>query len=195
MPAASCATLARTRSMKKPMLVIAATATVSAIMSTVSRPARRPRRKLRVAKRQALIERIFPCRDERQSTRTARSLESRDSARNAVRPRRKRAALDPAWRQAVEKGATYDDLVRVPEHYVAEMFDGELYASPRPALPHARAAIKLAAKLDDPFDFGTAGRLAFPRRAGDCTSATTCSFPTSPVGAVSVSQRYPTTRT
>ena len=42
MPAASCATLARTRSMKKPMLVIAATATVSAIMSTVSRPARKP---------------------------------------------------------------------------------------------------------------------------------------------------------
>ena len=32
-------------------------ATVSAIMSTVSRPARRPRAKLRVAKRQALIER------------------------------------------------------------------------------------------------------------------------------------------
>jgi hypothetical protein len=40
------------------MLVIAATATVSAIMSTVSRPARRPRTKLRVAKRQALIERV-----------------------------------------------------------------------------------------------------------------------------------------
>jgi hypothetical protein len=45
--------------MKKPMLVIAATATVSAIMSTVSRPARRARTKLRVAKRQALIERIL----------------------------------------------------------------------------------------------------------------------------------------
>jgi hypothetical protein len=40
----------------------------------------------------------------------------------------------------LKKGATYDDLVRVPEHYVAEMFDGELYASPRPACPHARAA-------------------------------------------------------
>jgi Uma2 family endonuclease len=52
----------------------------------------------------------------------------------------------------LKKGATYDDLVRVPEHYVAEMFDGELYASPRPAVPHARAAIKLAAKLDGPFD-------------------------------------------
>jgi Uma2 family endonuclease len=53
----------------------------------------------------------------------------------------------------LKKGATYDDLVRVPEHYVAEMFDGELYASPRPALRHARAAIALAAKLGGPFDF------------------------------------------
>jgi Uma2 family endonuclease len=53
----------------------------------------------------------------------------------------------------LKKGATYDDLVRVPEHYVAEMFDGDLYASPRPAARHARAAIKLAANLDGPFDF------------------------------------------
>lgn len=60
-----------------------------------------------------------------------------------------------------KKGATYDDLVRVPEHYVAEMFDGELYASPRPAVPHARAATKLAAKLDDPFDFDGPGGWIF----------------------------------
>ena len=46
----------------------------------------------------------------------------------------------------LKKGATYDDLRRVPDHYVAEMFDGDLYASPRPAAPHARAASVL------PFD-------------------------------------------
>ena len=57
----------------------------------------------------------------------------------------------------LKKGATYDDLRRVPEHYVAEMFDGDLYASPRPAAPHARAATKLAAKLDGPFDFDGPG--------------------------------------
>ena len=34
------------------------------------------------------------------------------------------------------------------------MFDGELYASPRPAVPHARAAVALVAKLGGPFDFG-----------------------------------------
>ena len=57
----------------------------------------------------------------------------------------------------LKKGATYADLVRVPEHYVAEMFDGDLYASPRPAAPHIRAATKLAAKLDGPFDFDGPG--------------------------------------
>jgi Uma2 family endonuclease len=57
----------------------------------------------------------------------------------------------------LKKGATYDDLVRVPEHYVAEMFDGDLYVSPRPAAPHLRAATKLAAKLDGPFDFDGPG--------------------------------------
>ena len=54
----------------------------------------------------------------------------------------------------LKKGATYDDLVRVPEHFVAEMFDGELYASPRPAFPHARVAGVLLGKLGGFFDFG-----------------------------------------
>ena len=57
----------------------------------------------------------------------------------------------------LKKGATYDDLVRVPEHYVAEMFDGELYASPRPAAPHARAASVLGVELGGPFDRGRNG--------------------------------------
>ncbi len=41
--------------MKNPTLVTAATATVNAIINTVSRPARRPRIQLRVARRQAFI--------------------------------------------------------------------------------------------------------------------------------------------
>ena len=61
----------------------------------------------------------------------------------------------------VKKGATYDDLRRVPDHYVAEMFDGDLYASPRPAAPRSRAATKLAAKLDGPFDFDGPGGWIF----------------------------------
>jgi Uma2 family endonuclease len=61
----------------------------------------------------------------------------------------------------LKKGATYDDLVRVPDHYVAELFDGDLYVSPRPAAPHSRAATKLAAKLDGPFDFDGPGGWIF----------------------------------
>jgi Uma2 family endonuclease len=57
----------------------------------------------------------------------------------------------------LKKGATYDDLVRVPEHYVAEMFDGELYASPRPAMPHTRAASVLGVELGSAFDRGRNG--------------------------------------
>jgi Uma2 family endonuclease len=53
----------------------------------------------------------------------------------------------------LKKGATYDDLVRVPENYVAEMFDGELYASPRPAPRHGHAAVALVAKIGGPFHF------------------------------------------
>jgi Uma2 family endonuclease len=51
----------------------------------------------------------------------------------------------------LKKGATYDDLRDVPDHFVAEIFDGELYASPRPALPHAHAASVLVGKLNPPF--------------------------------------------
>jgi len=50
-----------------------------------------------------------------------------------------------------KKNATYDDLRDVPDHFVAEMFDGDLYASPRPAVPHAHAASVLGTKLGGPF--------------------------------------------
>jgi Uma2 family endonuclease len=57
----------------------------------------------------------------------------------------------------LKTGATYDDLREVPDHFVAEMFDGDLYATPRPALPHARAATALAIELGGPFDRGRNG--------------------------------------
>jgi Uma2 family endonuclease len=57
----------------------------------------------------------------------------------------------------LKKEATYGDLCDVPDHFVAEMFDGELYATPRPALPHARAASVLGGKLGDLFDWGRSG--------------------------------------
>ena len=55
--------------------------------------------------------------------------------------------------------ATYADLLAVPEHLVAEIVDGELVTSPRPAPPHALAASAVGSVLFD--------RFAGPSGAGD----------------------------
>ena len=39
-----------------------------------------------------------------------------------------------------KRKATYDDVLAAPEHQVAEILDGELFLSPRPAFPHACAS-------------------------------------------------------
>ena len=49
------------------------------------------------------------------------------------------------------RGATYEDLLAVPEHLVAEIIDGELVTSPRPAARHALAASSLGAELVNRF--------------------------------------------
>jgi Uma2 family endonuclease len=54
--------------------------------------------------------------------------------------------MNPAPRRA-----TYDDLLQVPDILVAEIIDGELITSPRPAFPHARATSVMRGDLD-PFD-------------------------------------------
>ena len=48
--------------------------------------------------------------------------------------------------------ATYQDLMEVPEHLVAEIIDGELVTSPRPASPHALAAMRIGTDLGGAFD-------------------------------------------
>lgn len=40
---------------------------------------------------------------------------------------------------APQHRATYEDLQRVPDHLIAELIDGELFTSPRPASPHTWA--------------------------------------------------------
>lgn len=47
--------------------------------------------------------------------------------------------------------ATYDDLRRVPDDLVAEILDGELFTSPRPASSHAYAHTRIVAMLDAAF--------------------------------------------
>jgi len=48
--------------------------------------------------------------------------------------------------------ATYDDLIAVPEHLVAEIIDGELITSPRPAPPRALACSGIGSVLFDRFN-------------------------------------------
>jgi len=52
---------------------------------------------------------------------------------------------------APKRRATYEDLMQVPDHLVAEIIDGELVTSPRPATPHARAYSVIGQDLS-PFD-------------------------------------------
>jgi Uma2 family endonuclease len=58
---------------------------------------------------------------------------------------------------SARRRATYDDLLAVPDHLVAELIDGELYTSPRPAVPHAIATGGLSSDLINPFDRGRGG--------------------------------------
>lgn len=56
---------------------------------------------------------------------------------------------------AAKRRATYEDLLRVPPHLVAEILDGELITSPRPASLHARATTRLVGPLDRGFGSGS----------------------------------------
>lgn len=52
------------------------------------------------------------------------------------------------------KEATYEDLLEVPDHKVAEILDGELVVSPRPAARHALSSSAVGSSLMPPFHFG-----------------------------------------
>ncbi len=53
--------------------------------------------------------------------------------------------------------ATYQDVLDVPAHRVAEIVDGTLHTQPRPAMPHALASSRLGGELTGPFDRGRGG--------------------------------------
>jgi Uma2 family endonuclease len=57
----------------------------------------------------------------------------------------------------LDRPATYEDLMQVPDIMVAEIVDGELHASPRPAPRHANAASSLGAELMPPYHRGRGG--------------------------------------
>jgi Uma2 family endonuclease len=53
--------------------------------------------------------------------------------------------------ELLKKGATYDDVREAPDLHVAEILDGDLYASPHRALPHINAASVLGGQLGNAF--------------------------------------------
>jgi Uma2 family endonuclease len=73
--------------------------------------------------------------------------------------------LDPAGPDAqigfmavsAKRRATYEDLLAVPAHLVAELIHGVLVTQPRPAAPHALAASVLGFELGGPFHRGKGG--------------------------------------
>jgi Uma2 family endonuclease len=56
-----------------------------------------------------------------------------------------------------DRPATYEDLVKLPDHVVAEIVDGELHASSRPAPAHAIAGSSLGIMIGGPYSFGRGG--------------------------------------
>lgn len=58
---------------------------------------------------------------------------------------------------AAKRRATYEDLLAVPDHLVAEILDGELVTSPRPATEHSQAASDLLSEIKLPFGKGKGG--------------------------------------
>jgi Uma2 family endonuclease len=59
---------------------------------------------------------------------------------------------DPAKRRA-----TYQDVLDAPPHKVAEIVDGVLHLSPRPAMPQAQASSAIGGELTGPFQRGRGG--------------------------------------
>jgi Uma2 family endonuclease len=53
--------------------------------------------------------------------------------------------------------ATYEDVLNAPEHKVAEIIDGVLYLSPRPAFQHALATSSLFSDLHGPYSKARGG--------------------------------------
>jgi len=59
--------------------------------------------------------------------------------------------------QLTPRAPTYADIEALPEHLVGEILGGELVVSPRPAIPHAKAASTLGMLLGMPYQLGVDG--------------------------------------
>ncbi len=57
----------------------------------------------------------------------------------------------------LDRPATYEDLLKLPDGLVAEIVDGELHASPRPGPAHAVAGSSLGVLIGGPYHHGRGG--------------------------------------
>lgn len=57
----------------------------------------------------------------------------------------------------IKDGASYDDIVAAPDDLIAELVEGSLYFSPRPAIRHANATSVLGGYLNPAFQRGSGG--------------------------------------
>jgi hypothetical protein len=57
----------------------------------------------------------------------------------------------------MDRPATYEDLMKVPDTMVAEIVDDELHATPRPAFRHTVAASALGVFIGGPYHHGRGG--------------------------------------
>lgn len=62
-----------------------------------------------------------------------------------------------AMAEGARKRATYEDVLCAPEDKVAQIIDGELHLSPRPAARHAAVSSVLGEELGPPFRRGRGG--------------------------------------
>ena len=53
--------------------------------------------------------------------------------------------------EPIKRGATYADLMELPENVVGEIIGGDLFASPRPRLGHARLQLVLGGRVQSAF--------------------------------------------
>jgi len=56
-----------------------------------------------------------------------------------------------------KRPATYEDILALPPHVTGQIVDGELFASPRPANPHATAASTLGMDIGGAYQRGRGG--------------------------------------
>ncbi|GMV41055.1 MAG: hypothetical protein AMXMBFR64_27710 [Myxococcales bacterium] len=56
--------------------------------------------------------------------------------------------------EPARKRATYEDVLRAPEHLIAEVVDGELVTTPRPSPAHGSTSSVLGTLLNGPFQLG-----------------------------------------